>query len=218
MSFEHKVYKNLWTGLPGPGSKIKTPNGNYVVVAMDISREAVRCHKPSGGDVSVPIAMFQDFRAAVTSGDEWEPPHDENERERERASREKYGCSCRRNFEFGGTARIAPESALQPRFQEKTRAADREAAKPAAGKTEGTSAHDKYAGQRHNRRGGRHQRTDGESPRVEAIKPRDKTPRPKPPEPIQHAAEAIPPHVRAAKNRRRRHRQKHGPSAPPTEN
>ncbi|MDR1483086.1 MAG: hypothetical protein LBI74_10720 [Synergistaceae bacterium] len=72
MSFEHRVYKDLWTGLPGPGSKIKTPSGNYIVVSMDISREAVRCHRPHGGDITVPIGMFDEFKDAVMSGREWE--------------------------------------------------------------------------------------------------------------------------------------------------
>ncbi|MDR1136764.1 MAG: hypothetical protein LBK91_00450, partial [Synergistaceae bacterium] len=98
MSFEHKVYKNLWTGLPGPGSKIKTPGGNYVVAAMDVGRESVRCHKPSGGDIAVPIGCFQDFRASVMSGEEWEPPEDEREGENERCARKKYECACRRNI------------------------------------------------------------------------------------------------------------------------
>ena len=211
MSFEHKVYKDLWAGLPGPGSKIKTPIGNYVVVAMDISRESVRCHKPSGGDVSVPVEMFQDFRAAIANGDEWEPPHREDEHERERPYRGKYYCSCRRNIDFGGESGVVAGSAPQPCFQAEIREAD-------GGKNEGVSAQDKYSGQRHNRRGVRHRRPDGETVRVEAVKPRDRVSHPKPPEPIQGAAEAIPPQVRAARNRRRRRRQKYGPSAPPAEN
>jgi cell fate regulator YaaT (PSP1 superfamily) len=102
MSFEHKVYKNLWAGLPGPGSKIKTPNGNYVVTAMDIGGEAVRCHKPFGGDISVPIGCFQDFRASVMKGEEWELP--ESERAAgggQPCARGKYECPCRRKMESG---------------------------------------------------------------------------------------------------------------------
>ncbi len=76
MSFEHKTYKSLWTGLPGPGSKIKTPAGNFIVLAMDIARQAVRCHKPTGGDIVVPIKLFQEFREAVMRGEEWEVPED----------------------------------------------------------------------------------------------------------------------------------------------
>jgi cell fate regulator YaaT (PSP1 superfamily) len=101
MSFEHKVYKNLWTGLPGPGSKIKTPNGSYVVTAMDISGETVRCHKPSGGDISVPVALFQDFRTSVMKGEEWELPESERAIGAELCARRKFECSCRRNMEFG---------------------------------------------------------------------------------------------------------------------
>jgi hypothetical protein len=218
MSFEHKVYKDLWAGLPGPGSKIKTPNGSYVIVAMDISRESVRCHKPSGGDISVPIAMFQDFRAAITNGDEWEPPRGEDKSGRERSSHRKHECFCRRSIGVGGTARIAPGSAHQPCFSAEIRSADGEAAKPDGGKTERAAVPDKYTGQRHNRRGGRHRRPDGETIRAEANKPRDKASHTRPTDPVQHAADAVPPHVKAARNRRRRRRQKHGPSAPPAEN
>jgi cell fate regulator YaaT (PSP1 superfamily) len=219
MSFEHKVYKNLWAGLPGPGSKIKTPNGNYVIVAMDISRESVRCHKPSGGDVSVPIAMFQDFRAAITGGGEWEPPVDENEPVEEKPSRGKYECSCRRNIEFGRTAQLARGNALPPCSRTEIRAVDEGTVKPDGRKAEGTSAPEKYSGQRHNRRGGRHRRPDGEAIRTEAVKPRDKTFQPKPPEPVQEAApKAVTPQMKAARNRKRRRRQKHGPSAPSAEN
>ncbi|MDR1516220.1 MAG: hypothetical protein LBS45_11050 [Synergistaceae bacterium] len=74
MSFEHKVYKEMWVGLPGPGSKIKTPNGSYIVLSMDIARNAVRCHKPSGGDITVPRELFADFKQAVMNGEEWEAP------------------------------------------------------------------------------------------------------------------------------------------------
>jgi cell fate regulator YaaT (PSP1 superfamily) len=74
MSFEHKVYREMWAGLPGPGSKIKTPNGNYIVLSLDIARNAVRCHKPAGGDISVPKDLFADFKQAVMNGEEWEVP------------------------------------------------------------------------------------------------------------------------------------------------
>jgi cell fate regulator YaaT (PSP1 superfamily) len=76
MSFEHRVYREMWTGLPGPGSKIKTPNGNYIVQSLDIARNAVRCHKPSGGDIAVPKDLFADFKQAVTNGEDWEAPEE----------------------------------------------------------------------------------------------------------------------------------------------
>ena len=76
MSFEHKVYKDLWAGLPNPGSKIKTPQGNYIVLSMDVAREALRCHKPTGGDIVVPISVFADFKQAVMNGEEWEVPEE----------------------------------------------------------------------------------------------------------------------------------------------
>lgn len=74
MGFEHKIYKDLWSGLPGPGSKIKTPNGNYTVISMDITKEAVICHKPTRGDLIVPVGLFAEFREKVMAGQEWESP------------------------------------------------------------------------------------------------------------------------------------------------
>lgn len=77
MAYEHKVYKELWNGLPGPGSKIKTPNGNYIILAIDVAKEALRCHRPGGGDILVPIGLFSEFKQAVIAGKEWEPPQPE---------------------------------------------------------------------------------------------------------------------------------------------
>ncbi|MCL2684341.1 MAG: hypothetical protein FWE55_03770 [Synergistaceae bacterium] len=110
MSFEHKVYKNLWTGLPGPGSKIKTPNGNYVIAAMDIGRETVRCHKPGGGDLAVPIKMFTEFRDTVMKGDEWEFSDTTREEENECSLRRKYDCSYRRKMDRVAGAADGEES------------------------------------------------------------------------------------------------------------
>jgi cell fate regulator YaaT (PSP1 superfamily) len=74
MAFEHKVYREAWAGMPGPGSKIKTPRGNYIVQSIDIAKDALRCHCPTGGDVCVPKAMFEEFKQAVSDGNEWTPP------------------------------------------------------------------------------------------------------------------------------------------------
>ena len=73
---------------------------------MDIAREAVRCHKPGGGDISVPISMFQDFRDAVTGGKEWELPEAAREAEKEFLSRKKRECPShgRIDFRITGTA------------------------------------------------------------------------------------------------------------------
>lgn len=94
MAFEHKTYKDLWTGIPGPGSKIRSPLGNYVVMSMDIAREAVRCHKPEGGDLLVPIDLFEEFRTAVMNGEEWTLPEDAiSEYDRRKAKCDKCGAA-----------------------------------------------------------------------------------------------------------------------------
>ncbi|GHV54228.1 hypothetical protein FACS1894216_13830 [Synergistales bacterium] len=74
MAFEHKVYHEAWSGMPSPGSKIKTPRGNYIVQSIDIAKDALRCHCPTGGDICVPKAMFEEFKQAVSDGNEWTPP------------------------------------------------------------------------------------------------------------------------------------------------
>jgi cell fate regulator YaaT (PSP1 superfamily) len=105
MSFEHRVYREMWTGLPGPGSKIKTPNGNYIVQSLDIARNAVRCHKPTGGDIAVPKDMFPDFKQAVMNGEDWAVPE---EAQVEMDSCRKSCSSCGAKAMTRGFAGIRP--------------------------------------------------------------------------------------------------------------
>jgi len=166
MSFEHKVYKSLWAGLPGPGTKIKTPKGNYVVAAMDIARESVRCHKPGGGDIAVPIGMFQDFRDKVTVGEEWELPEAAREAEKECLSRKKYDISCHGRIDF--------------RAAETSGEAEDKAAPPQT--TPGEPEQGKKESHRRGRRGGRRRRQEtlADNARTEAkerphrLKPQEK--------------------------------------------
>lgn len=107
MGFEHRTYKDLWTGLPGPGSRIKTPNGNYVVLSMDIVKNEVFCHRPMGGDISVPVKLFGEFRRTVMEGGEWEPPEKERPEERLRADR-CADCRARSANSFKETMSALP--------------------------------------------------------------------------------------------------------------
>jgi hypothetical protein len=151
MSFEHKVYREMWTGLPGPGSKIKTPNGNYVVLSLDIAKNAVRCHKPSGGDISVPKDLFGEFRQTVMDGGEWTPPPSE---EPPLSGRFGKGCgTC-------GTKHGICGSGGSPGFQRESAAgvaqerADAPGAKRAGGEADhATKDPAKRSGRRRNRRG-----------------------------------------------------------------
>ncbi len=72
MSYEQSLYSELWAKLPGPGAKIKTEQGNYVLESLDIGREYVHVRFPSGRLVSVSISEFPDFQEAVLNGKEWE--------------------------------------------------------------------------------------------------------------------------------------------------
>jgi cell fate regulator YaaT (PSP1 superfamily) len=210
MSFEHKVYKNLWAGLPGPGSKIKTPNGNYVIAAMDVAREAVRCHKPGGGDVSVPIASFPEFRAAVMNGEAWEPPEPEREAEDERAALKKYDCACRRNMDFrgGGTcaARHGASEPETPRVQPERAVAHNEAA--------ADGSDQRQPGHRRGRRGGRRHRGEAVAERPAGDAREVRPHRPKPHEqaaPRDASPDAAVPAEHQARARRRRRRPRRAP-------
>ena len=71
MAYEHETYGALWKGLPGPGSKIRTESGNYVLESVDLATERVQVRTPSGRVAAIPVADFQDFRATVLRGEEW---------------------------------------------------------------------------------------------------------------------------------------------------
>jgi hypothetical protein len=71
MAYEHSTYNGLWRSLPSPGSKLKTPQGNYVLEGIDLRTETVRIRFPEGREVGVPIAEFADFNEAVLAGNVW---------------------------------------------------------------------------------------------------------------------------------------------------
>ena len=71
MSYEKDFYSELWSRLPGPGAKIKTEQGIYVLESLDLGREYVNIRFPNGRLVSVAITEFPDFQAAVLRGEEW---------------------------------------------------------------------------------------------------------------------------------------------------
>ena len=71
MCFEHNVYHEMWEGLPNPGTKIKTPNGNVIVAGIEIHLKNVRCFVPGRGEVRVPIKDFELFKDTVIAGGDW---------------------------------------------------------------------------------------------------------------------------------------------------
>ena len=71
MSYEKEFYSELWAKLPGPGAKIKTEQGYYVLESLDIGHEHVNVRFPSGRLVPVLISEFPDFRDTVLRGEEW---------------------------------------------------------------------------------------------------------------------------------------------------
>ena len=71
MSYEQELYSELWSKLPGPGAKIRTEQGVYVLESLDLGREHVNVRFPTGRLVAVSISEFPDFREAVLKGEEW---------------------------------------------------------------------------------------------------------------------------------------------------
>lgn len=168
MAYEHKVYKELWNGLPGPGSKIKTPGGNYIILAIDVAKEALRCHRPTGGDILVPIGLFGEFKQAVVAGKEWEPPQPA---ETEVETSAKASCTeCR--------SKCASRSLSQKPVQ----TGEKREEKPAvqASPEEKTPSAPKRS-RRRGRRGGRGNK-EAPSPAVAAEKKAVKPARPHPPQ------------------------------------
>lgn len=186
MAFEHKVYKELWDGLPSPGSKIKTPGGNYIVLSIDVAKEALRCHRPTGGDILVPIKLFGEFKQAVMAGGEWEPPLPEEPEAVQCKSASCVGCQnkCENRSPKLRFARATLKRGEEP---------EREATQTEASSEE-KPAHKRP--RRRGRRGGRGNRPEGQPP-VAGVekKPHEgqdkgkKKQGPKPPRPQQQASQ-----------------------------
>ena len=71
MSYEKEFYSEMWARLPGPGAKIKTEQGFYILESLDLGREYVNIRFPNGRLVPVAINEFPDFQEAVLKGVEW---------------------------------------------------------------------------------------------------------------------------------------------------
>jgi len=89
MGYEHENYRELWRGLPNPGSKLKTPRGNYLLMAMDLKERALRLRSPEGTELSVPVDRFEEFKTKVLAGEEWVV----SDRERETRPRRSGGLA-----------------------------------------------------------------------------------------------------------------------------
>ena len=71
MSYEQELYSELWEKLPGPGAKIRTEQGTYILESLDLGRERVNIRFPNGRLVPVLISEFPDFQTSVLNGEEW---------------------------------------------------------------------------------------------------------------------------------------------------
>ena len=87
MSYEKEIYSEMWEKLPGPGTKIKTENGVYVLESLDVGTEQVNVRFPTGRLIPVAISDFPDFRDTVLRGEEWGEDKEMAEKKRKAAER-----------------------------------------------------------------------------------------------------------------------------------
>ncbi|MBR1485679.1 MAG: hypothetical protein IJ597_00295 [Synergistaceae bacterium] len=71
MSYEKDYYSEVWSKLPGPGAKIKTEQGFYILESLYLGNERVNIRFPNGRLVPVAIKDFPDFQETVLKGEEW---------------------------------------------------------------------------------------------------------------------------------------------------
>jgi hypothetical protein len=72
MSYEHKTYRSLWENIPNPGSKIRAPQGTFILAGVDVHAEAVKIYTPDRNEILVPVNRFKEFRNTVMEGNTWE--------------------------------------------------------------------------------------------------------------------------------------------------
>ncbi len=61
----------MWSKLPGPGSKIRTEQGVYILESIDVGSERVNIRCPTGRLLPILISEFPDFKETVLKGEEW---------------------------------------------------------------------------------------------------------------------------------------------------
>lgn len=96
MSYEKDFYTELWSRLPGPGAKIKTDQGIYVLESLDLGREYVNVRFPNGRLVSVAITEFPDFQETILRGEEW--GEDKEMLEKKKAAAERVAALKERSL------------------------------------------------------------------------------------------------------------------------
>ena len=84
---EKDFYSELWSRLPGPGAKIKTEQGIYVLESLELGREYVNIRFPNGRLVPVSITEFPDFQETILKGEEWGEDKELSEKKKAAAAR-----------------------------------------------------------------------------------------------------------------------------------
>ena len=134
MSYEQEFYSELWAKLPGPGAKIKTEQGAYILESLDIGRESVNIRFPSGRLVPVLISDFPDFRDTVLRGEEW--GEDKEMAAKKKAMQERAAMleKRRERQKLRATAKVARLRSERIARAEKRHEERRQSAKPKAAK------------------------------------------------------------------------------------
>lgn len=146
MSYEQDLYSELWAKLPGPGAKIKTEQGYYVLESLDIGHERVNIRFPTGRLVPVSITEFPDFKETVLKGEEWGV--DKELAEKKKAAQERIAMLAKRREAQAAmkastkpnahSVRPKPEKSSQP---SKPRPKPRQTKQPAQNENTASSYH-----------------------------------------------------------------------------
>ncbi len=70
MNFEQHSYRDLWSNLPSQGSKIRTDQGTYVLLGVDLASRTCQIRGPESA-YQIPVELFGTFKEAVLAGKSW---------------------------------------------------------------------------------------------------------------------------------------------------
>lgn len=169
MHYENNVYRAMWAGLPNPGSKIKTPNGNIIIAGMDLTSGSVRCMIPGRGEIKVSVAQFEEFKRTVLEGKEWNVEEEMPLRDGDTAV-ETRRFSPRLKPDSTATGEPREEKPSQPR-----RAPRREHRETASGTAAPQVEQQQKKKRRKRNHGGAARQTDGQQA---AVRPEKQQPEP----------------------------------------
>ncbi len=128
MSYEQEFYSELWAKLPGPGAKIRTEKGAYILESLDLGKEQVNIRFPNGRLVAVKISEFPDFRDTVLKGEEW--GEDKELAEKKKKAAERIAAIKERAERMKSAQKMRAQKARKEKEKVNEKEKDAEAPKP----------------------------------------------------------------------------------------